>query len=90
MDRQLNMWFRNYNTIYRTLYWTLFELIEHKVFNKFSIMSVYRSWLKGEIEWGKAVSKLETFGVPQGYSIAWNELEKIIDVVSAYQKKYIS
>jgi hypothetical protein len=36
------------------------------------------------------VSKLETFGVPQGYSIAWNELEKIIDVVSAYQKKYIS
>ena len=36
------------------------------------------------------MSKLETFGVPQGYSIAWNELEKIIDVVSAYQKKYIS
>ena len=36
------------------------------------------------------MSKLETFGVPQGHSIAWNELEKIIDVVSAYQKKYIS
>lgn len=35
------------------------------------------------------MSKLETFGVPQGYSIAWNELEKIIDVVSAYQKSIL-
>ncbi len=25
--------------------------------------------------------KLENFGVTQGYSIAWNELEKIIDTV---------